>query len=59
MLSLRQYVNDPKSNFSRTLANIFTEEDYRALCPLFYSHVNPYGMFELDMNTRIPMVALH
>lgn len=39
--------------------NIFTEEDYRALCPLFYSHVNPYGMFELDMNTRIPMVALH
>jgi TnpA family transposase len=37
--------------------NIFTEEDYRALCPLFYSHVNPYGMFELDMNTRIPMVT--
>jgi len=37
--------------------NIFTEEDYRALCPLFYSHVNPYGIFELDMNTRIPMVA--
>ena len=35
--------------------NIFTEEDYRALCPLFYTHVNPYGMFELDMNTRIPL----
>jgi TnpA family transposase len=39
--------------------NIFTDEDYRALCPLFYSHVNPYGMFELDMNTRIPMVNFH
>ncbi len=37
--------------------DIFTEEDYRALCPLFYSHVNPYGMFELDMNTRIPLVT--
>jgi TnpA family transposase len=27
--------------------------DYRALSPLIYSHVNPYGRFELDMNKRL------
>ncbi|CDZ79480.1 Transposase, TnpA family [Legionella massiliensis] len=30
-------------------------EDLRALTPLIYSHVNPYGIFELDMNTRLPI----
>lgn len=39
--------------------NVFTDEDYRGLCPLFYSHVNPYGMFELDMGIRIPFDAIH
>jgi hypothetical protein len=24
-------------------------EDLRALTPLFYEHINPYGLFELDM----------
>ncbi len=28
-------------------------EDFRALTPLFYSHVNPYGRLVLDMNERI------
>jgi len=28
------------------------EEDFRALTPLFYSHITPYGSFELDMNKR-------
>ena len=28
-------------------------EDFRALTPLIYSHINPYGTFELDMNKRI------
>ena len=27
--------------------------DYRALSPLIYSHVNPYGRFELDMSKRL------
>lgn len=27
--------------------------DLRALSPLIYAHVNPYGLFELDMNTRL------
>jgi TnpA family transposase len=25
-------------------------EDHRALTPLFYEHVNPYGLFELDLD---------
>jgi hypothetical protein len=24
-------------------------EDFRALTPLFYGHLNPYGLFELDL----------
>ncbi|TIX20871.1 Tn3 family transposase, partial [Mesorhizobium sp.] len=27
--------------------------DYRGLTPLIYSHVNPYGRFDLDLNRRI------
>jgi TnpA family transposase len=34
-----------------------TEADWRGLTPLFYTHVNPYGTFELDMETRIPLVG--
>ena len=30
-------------------------EDLRALTPLIYSHVNPYGIFELNMDERIPL----
>lgn len=26
-------------------------EDFRALTPLIYAHINPYGIFELDMET--------
>jgi TnpA family transposase len=29
--------------------------DKRALTPLIYPHVTPYGMFPLDMETRIPL----
>ncbi|MFK8020760.1 MAG: Tn3 family transposase [Pseudomonadales bacterium] len=29
------------------------EEDYRALTPLIYSHINPYGAFNLDLSSRI------
>jgi TnpA family transposase len=28
-------------------------EDYRALSPLIYGHINPYGIFELDMESRL------
>ena len=30
-------------------------EDLRALTPLMYHHVNPYGRFVLDMATRLPL----
>jgi TnpA family transposase len=30
-------------------------EDRRALSPLIYHHVNPYGTFELDMAKRLPL----
>jgi TnpA family transposase len=33
----------------------FTTEDLRALTPLIYGHVNPYGIFHLDMNDRLPI----
>ena len=33
-----------------------TERDRQALTPLIYSQVNPYGLFELDMATRIPIL---
>jgi TnpA family transposase len=31
-----------------------TPTDLRALTPLIYLHVNPYGRFSLDMNERLP-----
>jgi TnpA family transposase len=30
-----------------------TPEDLRGLTPLFYSHINPYGTFHLDMESRL------
>ena len=30
-----------------------TAEDWRGLTPLFYGHINPYGTFHLDLNTRL------
>jgi Transposase and inactivated derivatives, TnpA family len=33
--------------------HVLTAEDYRALSPLIYAHVNPYGVFELNMDERL------
>ena len=30
-----------------------TAEDQRALTPLIWAHVNPYGLFRLEMNKRL------
>jgi hypothetical protein len=32
-----------------------TATDFRALTPLIWEHVNPYGRFELDIATRLPL----
>jgi hypothetical protein len=34
-----------------------TVEDLRALTPLIYGHVSPYGHFLLDMQTRLAIEA--
>jgi hypothetical protein len=30
-------------------------EDLRALTPLFYNHVTPYGVFNLDLDERLAL----
>ena len=32
-------------------------DDLRALTPLIYAHINPYGRFELDMRKRLHLAA--
>jgi TnpA family transposase len=39
----------------RSWARRTTSADYRALSPLIYLHVNPYGRFSLDMNERLAL----
>lgn len=34
-------------------AGMLTDADRRVLSPLFWTHVHPYGRFELDMNSRV------
>ena len=46
-LMIRQILSEPRWD------NMMTTEDYRALTPLIYSHVNPYGEFELNMEQRL------
>lgn len=36
-------------------ADRLTDADRRGLSPLFWTHVNPYGRFELDMNSRLDL----
>jgi Tn3 transposase DDE domain len=46
-LMLQQVLTDP------TWLTAMTPEDFRALTPLIYHHVNPYGIFELDLDKRL------
>ncbi|CAM5653604.1 transposase [Streptomyces griseorubiginosus] len=48
-LLMQQILADPK------WADILTDADRRALSPLFWTHVNPYGRFELDMSSRLEL----
>jgi Tn3 transposase DDE domain len=36
-----------------------SEADRRALTPLFWTHVNPYGKFTLDMDTQLDLDQPH
>ena len=46
-LMLQKVLDEPGWREKMTL------EDSRALTPLIYLHINPYGMFELDMTKRL------
>ncbi|NER24786.1 MAG: Tn3 family transposase [Symploca sp. SIO1C2] len=35
--------------------NMMQPDDLRALTPLIWSHVNPYGIFRLDLDERLPI----
>ncbi|MGH3803986.1 MAG: Tn3 family transposase, partial [Pseudonocardiaceae bacterium] len=35
-----------------------TDADRRALSPLFWTHVNLYGKFDLDMTTRLDLAGV-
>lgn len=39
-------------------ASRLSEHDYRGLTPLIYSHINPYGRFEIDLDKRIDFERL-
>jgi hypothetical protein len=34
---------------------LMESEDLRGLTPLFWSHVNPYGTFRLNLDERLPL----
>jgi TnpA family transposase len=39
----------------QNLMDVFTIEDYRAITPIIHEHINPYGIFPLDLSKRIPV----
>jgi TnpA family transposase len=46
-LMVQQVLNDP------VIFDNMEKEDFRALTPLFFNHINPYGIFHLDMDSRL------
>jgi TnpA family transposase len=46
-LMIQQVLGEPHWN------QVLTPRDLRALTPLIYNHVNPYGVFQLDMQQRL------
>lgn len=47
-LMIQQIINE------QILSDVLTKEDKRALTPLIYEHVNPYGLFPLNLSDRLP-----
>ncbi|MFC8230314.1 Tn3 family transposase [Streptomyces sp. NPDC057287] len=48
-LLMQEVLADPK------WTDRLTDADHRAPSPLFWTHVNPYGRFELDVNSRLDL----
>jgi len=51
-LMLQQVLSEPEGR------NRLGAEDLRALTPLIYAHVHPYGRFDLDMSERLVIELL-
>ncbi len=51
-LIIQEVLSEPKWK------NKLTPEDKRAITPLICSHINPYGLFPLDLDTRLLIEAL-
>ena len=49
VLMLQQILTEPP------WAGRMSPDDYRGLTPLVFTHVTPYGRFELNLDTRIPI----
>ena len=49
-LLIQQILSDPEH------MKYMTAEDFRALTPLIFNYINPYGSFNLDMKSRIPNI---
>lgn len=50
-LLLQSVLEDPR------FAGMLDDADRRGLSPLFWSHINPYGRFRLDMDARLDLSA--
>ena len=50
-LMIQQVLVDPE------WYELMTDRDLAALSPLMTQHINPYGRFELDLDTRLPIDA--
>jgi len=46
-LMIEQVLGDPQWQ------QLLQAEDMRGLTPLIYSHINPYGTFQLDLSKRL------
>lgn len=51
-LMLQQVLTEPQWQ------DRLTPEDRRGMTPLFYGHINPYGLFPLDLSTRLGIEAV-
>ena len=53
MLATQQHLMSQRVLTEPYWWNLMKPEDFRALSPLIYAHINPYGVFDLDMSTRL------
>ena len=52
---LREHADDPARAGRAGLDGAHGSDERRGLTPLAWEHVNPYGLFRLDMATRLPL----